>query len=91
MPDDRKHPSAGFWLTVALVAVLVGYPLSFGPVWWLVDWEVLPVQGAEVVYGPIARTLAIIGSDSICAVMDAYCKWGGDHSRVPLPTLVERE
>jgi hypothetical protein len=27
---DRK-PSAGFWITVTLVAVLVGYPLSFGP------------------------------------------------------------
>ena len=32
---DRKHPSAGFWITVALVVVLVGYPLSTGPVNWL--------------------------------------------------------
>jgi len=28
---DRKHSSAAFWITVALVVVLVGYPLSFGP------------------------------------------------------------
>jgi hypothetical protein len=27
MASDRKHHSAGFWITVALVAVLVGYPL----------------------------------------------------------------
>jgi hypothetical protein len=33
MTSPRK-PTAGFWSTVALVAVLVGYPLSFGPEWW---------------------------------------------------------
>jgi hypothetical protein len=33
---DRKKPTAGFWITVALVAVLVGYPLSFGLACWLV-------------------------------------------------------
>jgi hypothetical protein len=32
---DRKHPSATFWITVALVALLVAYPLSFGPACWL--------------------------------------------------------
>ena len=31
------QPSAAFWITVALVAVLVGYPLSFGPACWLAD------------------------------------------------------
>jgi hypothetical protein len=25
---DHKEPSAGFWITVALVAVVVGYPLA---------------------------------------------------------------
>src|SRR5258708_4542836 len=35
MTSDRKKPTAGFWITVALVAVLVaGYPLSFGPACW---------------------------------------------------------
>ena len=29
---DRTRPSVAFWLTAALVAVLVGYPLSIGPV-----------------------------------------------------------
>ena len=28
---DLRKPGAGFWIAVALVAVLVGYPLSFGP------------------------------------------------------------
>jgi len=34
MTEERKKPTAGFWITVALVAVLVGYPLSFGPWIW---------------------------------------------------------
>ena len=39
---DRKKPTAGFWITVALVAVLVGYPLSFGPVTWLYSERWIP-------------------------------------------------
>ncbi len=31
---SRKKPSAGFWITVALVAVLA-YPASFGPACWI--------------------------------------------------------
>jgi hypothetical protein len=37
MTSDRKKPTAGFWITVALATVLVGYPLSFGPACWLVS------------------------------------------------------
>jgi hypothetical protein len=33
---DRKTPSVTFWASVVVVAVLIGYPLSFGPAcWWL--------------------------------------------------------
>ncbi len=39
---DRKKPTAGFWITLALVAVLVGYPLSFGVTRWLVVHHVIP-------------------------------------------------
>jgi len=34
MSEERKSPAAALWLTVGLVAVLVGYPLSFGPDAW---------------------------------------------------------
>ncbi len=37
--SDRKKPSAGFWITVAPVAVLVAYPLSSGPVGCIVGAE----------------------------------------------------
>jgi len=32
---DRKKPGVALWASVALVVVLVGYPLSFGPVCWM--------------------------------------------------------
>lgn len=34
-----RKPSAGFCITVGLVAVLVAYPLSFGPACWLCEHE----------------------------------------------------
>ena len=49
----HKHPSAAFWITMALVAVLVGYPLSFGPACWLADRRVLPIHKTATVYRPI--------------------------------------
>jgi hypothetical protein len=32
---SRKKPGVAFWATVALVVVIVGYPLSFGPACWI--------------------------------------------------------
>jgi hypothetical protein len=55
MTSDRK-PSAAFWITVALVVVLVGYPLSMGPVcWWLAmdRPDNQPTTVAPHVYWPI--------------------------------------
>ena len=34
MASSRK-PTAEFWITVAFLAVLVGYPISFGPACWV--------------------------------------------------------
>jgi hypothetical protein len=33
--NRRKKRSATFWVTLLVLAVLVGYPLSFGPAFWL--------------------------------------------------------
>ena len=35
MASDRRHPPVALWVTIALVAMLVGYPLSFGPACWI--------------------------------------------------------
>jgi hypothetical protein len=53
MTPDRKKPSAGFWITVALVAVLVGYPLSWGPAVWLVRKGALPRRAVYWTYRPL--------------------------------------
>src|SRR4029077_8067590 len=50
---DHKHATAGFWFTVALVAVLVGYPLSFGPACWVIGRKMLPVSAAAKAYWPL--------------------------------------
>src|SRR5579863_8724693 len=35
MKMTPRKPPAGFWIAIALVVVLTGYPLSFGPAcWW---------------------------------------------------------
>lgn len=34
--DGRKKHGWMFWSVVALLVLLVAYPLSFGPVWWYV-------------------------------------------------------
>ena len=44
MTSDRKHPTAAFWITVALVVVMAGYPLSIGPVQWLVGHGFVPIR-----------------------------------------------
>jgi len=47
-----RHPT-GFWITVALVAVLVPYPLSFGPACWLVRHDLLFPGTAAHIYRPL--------------------------------------
>lgn len=76
MPQPRKKPTSGFWITVAIIAVLVGYPLSFGPACGLADNRLLPFSPIEFVFRPIVRFMmngpnpvvrrAIIGYASIC-------------------------
>jgi hypothetical protein len=38
MTSDRKKPGLAFCATVVVVAVLVGYPLSFGPACWITSY-----------------------------------------------------
>src|SRR5438552_515212 len=52
---SRNKPTAGFWITLALVAVLVGYPLSFGPACWITLDGWIGHHRLKSVYRPIAR------------------------------------
>jgi len=75
MTPDREKPTATFWVTMTLVAVLVGYPLSFGPACGLADNDLLPFDPIESAFHPIVRLMmngpnpvrqAILGYASIC-------------------------
>lgn len=37
VPKRRKR-SKGFWSIVVIAALIIGYPLSFGPVCWVASW-----------------------------------------------------
>jgi len=56
MTASPKKPGVAFWATVAMVVVLVAYPLSYGPACWLVGHRLLPnwtMRPLEVFYRPI--------------------------------------
>ena len=88
---DRKKPSATFWISVALIAALVGYPLSFGPACWLADRGLIPTTAAVQAYHPLAHALAHSGSDWISSSMTEYGRWGSNRqSGVATMILLER-
>jgi hypothetical protein len=51
MTPDRKHPAVAFWITVTLLVVQVGYPLSFGPACWWWPHEI-GAPDAPYIYWP---------------------------------------
>jgi hypothetical protein len=57
MSEERKQPTAGVWITVALVAVLVGYPLSFGPACWLIEDHYLSPGLVARIYRPLLQVV----------------------------------
>jgi hypothetical protein len=65
MTPSRKHPSAAFWATVVVVVVLVAYPLSIGPAYWLMMQQatrgdpqkaIQTGQLLSAIYAPLAWT-----------------------------------
>ena len=53
MTESRTKPGVAFWATVVVVVLLVGYPLSFGPVCGFADQGVLEHHRARRLYGPL--------------------------------------
>ena len=74
MTSDRKHPSAGFWLTVALVAVLVAYPLSFGPACWISSRTGIGVFTIPSAYRPVLWAMSC--SRNVAHLFNWYAKAG---------------
>ena len=73
---DRKKPGVAFWATVALVVVLVGYPLGIGPAIWLYDHDCfdedgLPLAALRWLYGPL-KWLDFYGPQPVRDALDWY-------------------
>ena len=68
MTSDGKKPGVAFWATVVVVAVLVAYPLSFGPACWISSrigrGKGFVVDAVQLVYQPMLR-LGCEGPDSV--------------------------
>jgi hypothetical protein len=71
---DRKLPTAGFWITVALVAVLVGYPLSIGPACWISSRAQAGESLVSTVYRPLRWGMK--QSEQIASAINWYSKLG---------------
>jgi hypothetical protein len=75
---DRKKPTAGIWITVALVAVLVlvVYPLSAGPGLWIAHHDI-PSWCLDVicfVYAPVTWAEGHAPEPVVRAIC-AYLEW----------------
>jgi hypothetical protein len=69
---QNKRPGVTFWGAVTMVVLLVLYPLSIGPVIWLVDRGMLSERFAApvaIVYFPLEWA---VGSSSAAAQMYAW-------------------
>ncbi len=76
MTENHKKPRGGFWVTVGLLVIAVGYPLSLGPACW--GTSRLEMNGAFVTIpyrpviwawqrGPLPMQRAIESYTYLCA------------------------
>jgi hypothetical protein len=76
MSDERKKPGVAFWATVVVVAVLLAYPLSFGPACWICGGPAQPINGNFCAfYRPLLklwRRCPQIVQDGICCYVDLW-------------------
>ncbi len=77
MNDERKQPGVAFWATLAVVAVLMLYPLSVGPAAWLVTVageHVWLADAFELFYLPLALAVSMLPAPINDACTD-YVSW----------------
>jgi hypothetical protein len=65
-------PTAGFWITVALVVVLVGYPVSFGPASWISSRATVFVPAVEIIYHPVLLAWGFFGGTPVSTFLHWY-------------------
>jgi hypothetical protein len=81
MSDSRKKPGAAFWTVVVLFAVLVVYPLTFGPACWVcsrVPESIPPWEAADFFYAPILRAWWHADPGTVSNVLAWYANLGAE-------------
>ena len=80
---NRKKTGAAVWATVVVVALLVAYPLSFGPACWMVGRGLVADRPVAQIYMPIV--VLISESEYAHKIAVSYAKIG---SQRPQETIV---
>jgi hypothetical protein len=70
---ERNKPGAAFWATVVVSAVLMAYPLSFGPACWLFQREIVSKNVLQTAYRPL---YAVIEKCSLEMTAARYAELG---------------
>jgi hypothetical protein len=76
MESDKKH--GGRWLLIGLLAFLIAYPLSYGPVEWLLERMVLPMwleTGIDYFYSPLNYALYNVVPFWAFKAFVGYVRW----------------
>ena len=86
-PTDKPKTRSrtGPIAALVLVAVLVGYPLSEGPVLWAINAEWLPRWCDDTIYEPLFWLS--VESDVFCDAMVWYLSWWSDADPPTTPTI----
>jgi len=94
MSDSRKHPTVAFWITVAMVAALVGYPLSFGPACWSASRDRESVRGRSIFMRPYSILPPLVMcrfGETAGRALFWYADLFGEGARVAALDLMYRE
>jgi hypothetical protein len=71
MSEPKKKGGVAFWATVVVVVVLVGYPISLGPLCWLTSRMNFGGQVVSILYRPLTAAISRAGP-TYAKVGDAF-------------------
>ncbi len=62
--DQKKNPGLAFYATIVVVAVLIGYPLSFGPACWITSRTDVGASAIPIIYLPLTWAMSPNSDDT---------------------------
>ncbi len=74
MSDQQNKPGVAFWSTVAVVVLLVAYPLSFGPACWISSQSGVGLRLLPKAYSPMIWIMAGTMDPDVGRTVDRPCR-----------------